>query len=408
MHSITTPIVPQEELAARHELCRSLLAQLHPEAGGIMAFSRPMIYYLCGCMGAGVFWLPREGQPVLMIRKGAERALLENPFSTVTPFRSFRELARLAGEHGVPLTETIAAERSGLPWNLGDSLQRYLPETRFVDGDSLLARARARKSPWELARMREAGTRHAAAMEDELPRRIAPGMSELEIARLLSGLFYVQGSCGITRMSSPSEEMHFGYVSAGESGNYPTFYNGPLGCRGVHPAAPFMGNAQVLWTYGQILAIDTGFCFEGYHSDKTLTYFAGAARKIPPLVRKAHAVCLAIEETTAEAMRPGAVPSKLYAEAVRKAEEAGFAQGFMGFGANKVPFLGHGVGLCIDEWPVLARSFEQPLETGMTLALEPKIGIPGIGMVGTENTWEVAEKGAICLSGGIRDIICVD
>jgi Xaa-Pro aminopeptidase len=90
------------------------------------------------------------------------------------------------------------------------------------------------------------------------------------------------------------------------------------------------------------------------------------------------------------------------------AEKAGFAEGFMGLGGNKVPFLGHGIGLCIDEWPVLARRFDKPLEAGMTLAIEPKIGLPGFGMVGTENTWEVTDNEAVCLSGGIRDFVCVE
>jgi Xaa-Pro aminopeptidase len=90
------------------------------------------------------------------------------------------------------------------------------------------------------------------------------------------------------------------------------------------------------------------------------------------------------------------------------ADEAGFAEGFMGLGNNKVPFLGHGIGLCIDEWPVLANRFDKALREGMTLAVEPKIGLPGIGMVGSENTYEVTPSGAVSLSGKRCELICVE
>ena len=80
----------------------------------------------------------------------------------------------------------------------------------------------------------------------------------------------------------------------------------------------------------------------------------------------------------------------------------------MGLGDNRVPFLGHGIGLTIDERPVVANGFDRPLEEGMTLALEPKIGIPGFGMVGLENTFEVGPEGGRCLTGGDTGILFLD
>jgi Xaa-Pro aminopeptidase len=61
----------------------------------------------------------------------------------------------------------------------------------------------------------------------------------------------------------------------------------------------------------------------------------------------------------------------------------------MGYGTRRVEFLGHGIGLEIAENPVIARGFDEPLQEGMVIALEPKKGIRGIGMVGTENTFLV-------------------
>ena len=408
MH-IPVETIPLEELRRRYARCRQLLAELKPGARGLLTFSRTSIYYFTGTMGFGVFWLPLEGEPLLMVRKGFERARLESPHIAIAPFRSFGDLAGLAADHGAPLSGSVAAEQSSLPWALADNLRGKLADTVFSEADTVLSQLRAVKTPWELEKMRLAGAGHARAVEEELPRRMSPGMSEMEIAQLTIEVFFSLGSCGLTRMSNYGEEISLGHISVGENGNFPTFYNGALGCKGLHPAAPFFGCSNDIWTLNSLLTHDAGFCYQGYNSDKTQTYFAGNAQSIPPRVKKAYDVCREIEAVVGARMKPGAIPSELYALALDMADKAGFAEGFMGLGAGKVPFLGHGIGLCIDEWPVLAKRFDKPLQAGMTLAMEPKIGLPGIGMVGVENTWEITENGADCLSTtGNSDIICVE
>jgi Xaa-Pro aminopeptidase len=74
---------------------------------------------------------------------------------------------------------------------------------------------------------------------------------------------------------------------------------------------------------------------------------------------------------------------------------------------HRVKFLGHGVGLHIDEFPVIARGFDEPLEENMVLALEPKKAVPGIGMAAVEDTYVVTPEGGRCVTGGGRDIIVV-
>jgi Xaa-Pro aminopeptidase len=65
----------------------------------------------------------------------------------------------------------------------------------------------------------------------------------------------------------------------------------------------------------------------------------------------------------------------------------------MGIGDSQVRFVGHGVGLELDELPVLATGFDIPLEPGMTIAIEPKFFFPERGGVGIENTYLVTETG---------------
>lgn len=401
-------VIPAEELALRHERCRRLLRELCPQAGGLLVFNRPQVYYLTGTLGMGCVWLPLEGEPLLMLRKGLERAALEAPSIRCVGYRSYKDLPGLAAEAGVPFPEVVAVDQGGLTWQLGEMLAARLSSQRFVSGDLALAIAQSLKSEWELELMRLCGERHDLALYDILPKLIKPGLSEREIAHLAWGVFFELGHQGILRMSAFGEEAFLGHVSAGDSGIYPSSFNGPLGLRGEHPAAPVMGYAGQLWQLGQPLSLDIGFQLEGYHTDKTQLYWSGKAASIPAEVASAHSFCVDVQAWLAENLRPGALVSELYAHCVHWAVKAGFGEGFMGLGENKVPFLGHGIGLAIDGWPAIAKGFDRPVEKGQVFALEPKHGIAGLGMVGVENTFEVTDAGAVCITGTRYDMVCVE
>ena len=64
----------------------------------------------------------------------------------------------------------------------------------------------------------------------------------------------------------------------------------------------------------------------------------------------------------------------------------------MGAGENQVKFVAHSVGLELDETSVIAPKFDEPLEAGVVLAVEPKVFYPGLGGVGVENTYVLTEN----------------
>ena len=405
--SVPSTILPLAELELRWAKARRRLAERVPEAGGLLIFARMHLFWLSGTLAMGAFWLPREGAPLLLCRKGLERARLESAVPNQVAYRSFKDLPGLAAGAGSPLPEVVAVEMAGLTWEMGEMLRARVPGVRFVAGDAALARAQAVKTPCELEILRRCGAAHHASLHDVLPGRIHPGMTEREIAHAAWAVFFEHGHMGHMRMQNFGEEIFLGHVSAGESGNFPSAFNGPLGLTGEHPALPFMGNARCVWERGQVLACDIGFSLEGYCTDKTQLYFAGAPAELPDAVRRAQDFCMAVQARAAEMLVPGQTPAAIWAEALRMADAAGMHEGFMGLGGNKVPFLGHGIGLAIDTWPPLARGFEEPLVPGMVFALEPKQGIPGLGMVGVENTFEVTADGGVCLTGDHYDILCL-
>ena len=255
--------------------------------------------------------------------------------------------------------------------------------------------------------MRQAGVLHEKCLVEELPSMLKAGMSELEIAHAISDLFFRQGHHGILRMENYGEEVFLGHIAIGESGNYPSVFNGPLGLKGVHPAVPHMGSRDVVWEPNMPLSIDNGYMFEGYMTDKTQIYWLGGRSSIPDRVGKAQDFCVQLQEWIARHLKPGIKPGDIWQHCSAAAEKQGWSEGFMGLGRNKVGFVGHGIGLAVDEYPALAKGFDLPLEEGMVIAVEPKMGIAGVGMVGVENTYEVTPKGGRSMTGTKNEIICI-
>jgi Xaa-Pro aminopeptidase len=141
---------------------------------------------------------------------------------------------------------------------------------------------------------------------------------------------------------------------------------------------------------GTPILVDIGCCIDGYVIDQTRMVSIG---QVDADLVEAYAVAFDILQATEQNLHPGISCEDLYLDACRMAEESGLAEHFMGFGDDRVTFLGHGIGLEIDEWPVLAKGFELPLEPGMVIAIEPKFSFPGRGVVGIEDTYLITDSG---------------
>jgi len=407
MENFVLETIPIQELEYRWDRCRNLLTKYLPEAEGIVIFSRLNIYYLTGTFGSGLLWLPLTGDPVLLCRRGHKRAELESPIKQIFPFQTYKDAEGILRNAGSPISKTIAVEMNGLSWALGSSFSKYFSGHTFLPGDKIISMTRSKKTEWELKRLREAGEKHAKCLMELLPPLLRKGMTELEIAHIISDLFFAEGHYGILRMETYGEEVYLGYISIGDSANYPSVFNGPVGLRGAHPAVPHMGSKEIEWQAGMPLTIDNGFTIEGYQTDKTQVYWLGNENSIPATVQAAHIFCIELQNWISEHLKPGMLPSEIWSYCTSSAEKNGWAEGFMGLDENKVSFVGHGIGLAIDEYPVLTKGFDLPFEAGMVLAIEPKIGIPKVGMVGVENTFEVTSHGGKCLTGENYNMICV-
>ena len=101
---------------------------------------------------------------------------------------------------------------------------------------------------------------------------------------------------------------------------------------------------------------------------------------------------------------PGVEASTLYRLACDIVAERGLERYFMGH-RQHASFIGHGIGIEINELPVIAPRSRALLEEGNVIALEPKFVIPGTGAVGIENTYLITDDGALSLTNAPEEII---
>lgn len=395
----STP-VPLAELKHRLDRFRATMDSAQPDWAIVTIFSKVNLYYFTGTMQDGFLLIPRGDEAVFWVRRSYERALDESLFPQIKPMTSFRDPAASLST----MPSTVFLETEVVPLALYQRFQKHFPFAQVRSADAQIAAVRAIKSPFELTRMEQAGTIHRRVLEERVPSILRAGMSEADLAAELFSILIAEGHHGVARFGMFDTEIGLGHIAFGESSLYPTYFNGPGGNYGLSPAVPLLGSRARKLRSGDLVFIDIGCGVEGYHTDKTMTYMFGQA--LSAEAREAQTRCEEIQNEVASALRPGAAPSHIYKSTMEKLEPA-FLNNFMGFGQRRVKFLGHGIGLQVDEWPVIAEGFDEPLQEGMVFAVEPKKGIKDVGMVGIENTFVVTNRGGRCLTGESRGLIRV-
>lgn len=384
--------VPASELDDRLQRFRRHIDAADPAWELAAVLSKINLYYFTGTMQDGVLLVPRDGEACLWVRRSYERAADESLFPAIRSMRSYRDAA--AGMAVIPATVHLETEQ--VPLAAYGRLQKHFPFREVRAADQQILRTRAVKSPYELNLMARAGAIHRRVLEDRVPEILREGMSEAELTSELYALMMDEGHHGIVRFGMFESEIVLGLIGFGESSIYPTYLDSPGGNAGMGPAVPLFGSRTRLLADGDLVFVDVGCGYAGYHTDKTMTYVFGTP--LPDEAVAAHERCVEIQDAIAPLLAPGAVPSAIY-ETVTADLEPAFLENFMGYGGRRVQFVGHGIGLEIAENPVIARGFDEPLEAGMAIAVEPKKGIKGVGMVGIENTFVVTPGGGRSLTG---------
>ena len=380
--------VPANEIARRLTAFRAALVEASIDAALIVEATD--LIYLTGVMADAHLLVPANDDPILLVRRSLERVQAESPLEDVRPFRSFKELPPLIAELGA---KRVGLELDVLPAGQYLRYRDLLPDVDLVDVSMALAGVRAVKSTWELAMISKAAEQVAAAFA-AAPALVAEQSTDRAIQIELEHLMRQAGHQGPLRFRGLNGQMFYGAVLAGPDGAVAPWADTPLG--GPGPSAA-VGKGPGGWEIrdGDSVTVDLVGGWEGYLADATRTFFRGTPN---PQLAEALAECESILAALEELMRPGVTAEDLYLRGLELATEAGFGDHWMGHGPGRVSFVGHGVGLEINERPFLAQGFSAPLEFGNVIAVEPKLVFPGVGAVGVENTYVVDRDGPVQLT----------
>ena len=372
------------------EECGRRLARFRETLGaagldGALLVQANDVFYFSGTRQNGALWLPASGEAVLLVRKSHSRAREESPLADVRPFPPSEELRAVVGPaRRVGFTFDVA------PVALHRLYTRLLPGVELEDVSDAVRWLRSVKSPYEIDRMRRTAAMLCAVLA-EVPRFLRPGMREVDLSAEVEYRMRRAGNEGSPRLRGFNQDLFMGLAVAGPAAAAPGAFDGPVTGRGLSAAAPLGASLAVIAPDAPVI-LDYTAIMGGYIVDMTRVFVCG---KLAPELERAFGVALAIQEAVVRSLRPGAIPSAIWSRAKEQAEGAGLGRSFMGPPGAQARFVGHGVGLELDELPVLAPGFDEPLELGQTLAVEPKLVLPGLGAVGIENTWAVGAVGGV-------------
>ncbi|MEW6615404.1 MAG: Xaa-Pro peptidase family protein [Thermodesulfobacteriota bacterium] len=373
--------IPEEELSSRtHRLQKVMMGK---GLDAVFIIQKADLFYFAGTCQSSVLCIPAEGSPLLIVRKSYERACKESALENIVYLPSFGELPLFLRNHKITNLDHIGMEFDVIPTSLFFTYQRMFPKASFGDISMDIRNIRMAKSGYEIDMMRNAGKISDAILK-EAKNELKVGRTEVEIASCISDIAFRLGSQGFTASRGWNQALSpLPFVLSGGNGAMASSNDAPFGGKGVNSLIPVGPSNKKIEAHEPIV-IDIGATYNGYSVDTTRTFSVG---NVSSHLSNAYEAILKIQEQLIKQLVTGKTCSELYQIAEEMAKSLGYGDNFMGYGKDRVRFVGHGIGIEVDELPIFAKGFDMPLGEGMTVAIEPKIIFPGIGAVCIENTW---------------------
>jgi len=392
-------ITPKNELEYRFRKLQQHMADERLDA--VIILQNTDLFYFTGTIQSGNLYVPAQGEPIYMVRKDISRARMESGLKELVPFSSMKDIPAILAEYGYAVPARIGLELDVLPVNFFERYRKVFPGGEFVDATPLIRKVRAIKTHYEIHVLQD-----AAQQVDKVYRRakevIREGMSDIELAAELECVARKEGHQGLVRMRAFNGEMVYAHVFSGADTAVPAYLDTPLGGMGPHPCFG-QGASWKRIARNEPVIVDFAGSFDGYLVDQTRIFAIGG---LSDRLRKGYDDMLAVQARMEELVAPGVAWGKVYDDCLSLAAEMGYADSFMGARGAQVSFIGHGLGLEIDECPFIARGFNDPtFEVGMVFAFEPKVVFPGEGAVGIENTFYLTESGLKRLTFSDEELI---
>lgn len=373
------PVALKADLQVRQERVRIAMEEEGYDA--LLVTSNVNLLYLFGSIYGGAAYLPAEGKPIFFVRRPQ---VIEE--GNVCPIRKLEDIPALIQSRGGVLPRRIMLENDESSYSDIKRQHSIFPNAEYGNATALLRRLRMIKTPGEIELFRRTAAIHGEVYAC-IPSVFRPGMTDREFQVEIEHLMRSYGSEGIFRTFGSAMEIHMGNVIVGDNAESPSPYDFAMGGGGTD-ALPLGADGSPM-KEGMCVMVDMAGNYSAYISDMTRSYAIG---KVPDEARRLHDLSREIQAKVMETAEPGMSCADLYKRSVEMAEEAGAADKFMGT-KQQAKFVGHGIGLQINEIPVLMARSKEILTPGMVIAFEPKFVLPSIGAVGNENSFLVTESG---------------
>jgi Xaa-Pro aminopeptidase len=390
--------VPVSELEQRiTKLANSLQENNLP---GALIQSPVDLYYYAGGRQNGALYIPATGSKAstdsggegstFFVRRSIKRAEFEAggtdaPFA-INTFPSLRVLAETLSNMGAEASPAL--QKGELPADFHEKFASVLaPLGTTADCTQLIHSQREVKSSWELSMMRE-GALVQQAMFDSVRKEIAAGKTELELVAVAEAISRERGFGGNVQMRRFPLQCDRAVIVSGRSGGVPSFFDSAIGGSGAHPLAG-MGSGFNKIREKQPILVDLVHVHRGDVFDATRMFSVGNLdetwlERLDSMVE--------VSDAVVNSLGRGDDCSEAWEIGSQLATSMGHSEHLMGMNPDQSKFLGHSVGLQLDESPVVAKGFDRPLPNNGVMAIEPKL-VFAEGSIGIEDTWLKTENG---------------
>ena len=383
-------LFPRSEIHRRISALQSQMGEMD----GALLFHAVDMCYFSGTAQDGLVYVPRDGDPLVMIKRSRERAAEESPLE-VRPLRNMRNLK---SDLGIPKGAVMGLEMDVLPCSFYFKIDRALDDARFVDVAERIKHIRSVKSDFELGLIKESA-RILEAGFSSVPDFLKEGMREVDLISRLEMVMRSMGHQGSLRFRRFNSIVPLGHVMSGPAAACPSFLASPTGGKGTSLIFP-QGASFSRIKRNEPVFVDMVGIYNGYIADATRIFSLG---KIEPELEEAYQAACQIEEDLAREMSAGKTGRELYQLSEAAGANLGYKDYLGGPPGGKCGFVGHGVGLELDEYPVIGP-LDHELQSNMTIAIEPKIIYPDKGVLGIEDTFLTSSGAAESLTNMPREI----
>lgn len=381
--------IPSTEIDIRISNIQSHLVK--SEIDAILINNNANIFYTAGYIFNGYVYIPQNGKAIYFVRRpvglNADNIIYINKPEQISEHIDISKIG------------TIGLEFDTTPYSTIERLNKIFPNTIITNASGILRKVRSIKTPLEIDWLTQSGKKHTKVYS-LIPSVYKDGMTDLELQIEIERLSRLEGCLGQFRISGDSMEIFMGNLINGDNADNPSPYDFAMGGAGLNPSLPVGCNGKTI-TQGTSIMVDLNGNFTGYMTDMTRVFSVG---EIGVLAHKAHKCSIRINRELAEMGKPGVQAKTLFERAISIATEEGFDKYFMGH-RQHAGFVGHGVGIEVNELPVIAPRSKDILEENNVIALEPKFVIPHVGAVGIENTYIVTPEGMKPITNAPEEII---